>query len=330
MAERSFTAESIDPQFESPLFSVLPPEIRTSILEYALKDYEVKTAMYSDKTCYKRPECRGRRRIDTAVLETCKLIYSEAWHLPLATAEHMLYLTWGSRSPPHMYDFFALQEAIDAVHDSHPNPTIKHVQVYAQLCVLEDGPGLRPIVNLDHFNPEVITLTIRHTDWWEWENDSPLRVGAKWVNKCRAPTSLKEFRIAFESLERKRDQVDQIATQAIERWEFEKKDGVIMSAEGCVPKIMRWSGNSTWGDSRWVRDETKSGQVDYYIATVTWAPVRPLKAASSIADSQAEDLPSGRKKKEARDLQAIGNPIKMNGPSFSVRLGSGARFYACT
>lgn len=300
----TFSLESINPQSDCPLFSRIPPEIRSLIFEYALKDYEDKIKLYEDATSYKRPDSLAPRRTDTELLRTCKRIYTEAWYLPWASAEHSFYLAWAVRSPPSVTSVRKMQRVLNALHVSHVEPTVGHVKVFAQLCELEGGGKLMEIMDMKYFHPKVVTITIRHTDWWEWEMDMPLRFGEKWVDVCVFPESMKELRIAFESLERKKASVDQVAEQAIKKWEFERKDGVIMSAEGCVPSIMRWSGASTWEGRRWLRDETKPNQLDYYVATVTWRPVMKEPASvlpTGAADSQA---PRQRKRKTAKPLQA--------------------------
>jgi len=300
----AFPLESINPQWDCPLFSRIPPEIRSLIFEYALKDYEDKTKAYEDATCYKRPDYLAPRRTDTELLRSCKRIYTEAWYLPWASAEHSFYLAWAVRSPPRVTSVRKMQRALNALHASHVEPTIEHVRVFAQLCGLEGGEKLTEIMDMKYFHPKVVTITIRHTDWWDWEVDRPLHFGEQWVNVCVFPESMKELRVAFESLERKKASVDQVADQAIKKWEFERRDGAIMSAEGCVPSIMRWTGASTWERVRWLRDETGPNQLAYYVATVTWRPVVKEPASvlpAGVSDSQT---PQRRKRKIAKPLDA--------------------------
>ncbi|KAH0123760.1 hypothetical protein KCU66_g7995, partial [Aureobasidium melanogenum] len=152
-------------------------------------------------------------------------------------------------------------------------PIIQHVRVFPQLYALENGQRLQEILNLRFFYPKVITITIRHTDWWFWESDNNLHFDATWVDFCRFPDSLTELRVAFESLERKKDQIDDVVRQAIEGWVFRRKDDTELSAKNCEPEMMRWSGSATWHHHRWIRDETGPNKLDYYVSTVTWRPV---------------------------------------------------------
>ena len=106
-----------------------------------------------------------------------------------------------------------------------------------------------------------------------------LMIRARWVNECRLPASVCEFRMELESLERKKDQIASIGRQMVATWQFQRKDGVFMVArptdEGPNPlPVMRWSGPSTWEQQRWIRDESRPETVDYYVATVVWRPDR--------------------------------------------------------
>ncbi|KAF4452159.1 alanine--tRNA ligase, partial [Fusarium albosuccineum] len=127
-----------------------------------------------------------------------------------------------------------------------------------------------------HLHPRKLTLTIRHADWWYWENDEPLRFEGNWIQDfcLELPSSLQQICIELESLERKKDQVDKIADQMVQRWFFKNLDGVVFLADTnpAARKVTRWSGSSTWHRQRWARDETEPGRIDYYVAAITFKP----------------------------------------------------------
>ncbi|KAJ9627838.1 hypothetical protein H2203_003056 [Taxawa tesnikishii (nom. ined.)] len=264
-------------------------EIRNSIFAYALSDYEDASRTYSDATCYKRPSYLAPRRSDTALLRTCRQIYQEAWFIPWASAEHAFYLAWNTRSPPRVTSVESMQETLDLLHARGVDIEVKHVLLFAQLCRLEDGSHLSEILEMHHFRPKKLTVTIRHTDWWSWENDAPLQIGADWVNECRFPDSVGEVSVAFESLERKRHQVDYIAAQASETWTFRRNDGTVMRArKDGAAEVTRWTGMSTWEEQRWIRDESRPNQLDYYVLTVTWRPQHTARC-QEITNTDCED-----------------------------------------
>lgn len=295
--------DSVHEQSQSGLFSVLPGEIRNHIWNYALADYQDESQLYDDATCYKRPDYLAPRKTDTVLLRTCKRIYQEAWFLPWTNAEQTFYLTSSDRRPPRTTTPSNMQKTLLAISKTQTMPIIQHVRIFPQLYALESGQRLQDILNLKFFYPKVITITIRHTDWWFWESDNNLHFDATWVDFCRFPNSLTELRVAFESLERKKDQIDDVVKQAIEGWVFRRKDDTELSAKDCEPEIMRWSGSATWGHHRWIRDETGPNKLDYYVSTVTWRPVH-----STINDEKGGSSAHVAGSRQFPNLDAVGYP----------------------
>lgn len=245
-----FSFDNYCSQAQSPLFSVLPAEVRDRIFYYALADYEDSTNLYDRETCYRRPNYLAARRSDTTLLRTCQRVYHEAWFRPWTSAEHTLWLTASDRCPQRVTTVDKLQSSLRLLHAHHGDTEVDHVRIFAQLYMLENGLRLSLILNMQHFHPRCMTVTVRHTDTWHWETDEPLRIASHWVRTCRFPESLQRLYVELESLERKKDQVDNIVAQMIEKWQFRRRDDRVLSAKGYPAKIMRWSGNSTWGGQR--------------------------------------------------------------------------------
>jgi hypothetical protein len=304
--------DSVHEQSQSTIFSVLPGEIRNHIWNYALADYQDETQLYDDATCYKRPDYLAPRKTDTVLLRTCKRIYQEAWFLPWTNAEQTFYLTSSDRRPPRTTTPNDMQKTLIAISKTQTMPIIQHVRVFPQLYALESGQRLQDILNLKFFYPKVITITIRHTDWWFWESDNNLHFDATWVDFCRFPNSLTELRVAFESLERKKEQIDDVVKQAMEGWVFRRKDDTELSAKDCQPEIMRWSGSATWGHHRWIRDETGPNKLDYYVSTVTWRPT-----SSIVDDEKAADSVHVAGRRQFPNLDAVGYP-QLDEPTPSI------------
>ena len=245
-----FSPDNYCLQSQSPLFSIVPAEVRDHIFYYALADYEDATNLYDQETCYRRPDYLAPRRSDTALLRTCQRIYHEAWFRPWTSAEHTLWLTSGDRRPERVTTTEKLQNSLNLLHKHHGDTEVDHVRIFSQLWALESGHPLRQILTLQHFHPRSMTITIRHTDTWYWESDTPLRIASRWVRDSRFPDNLRELRVELESLERRKDQVDYMAAQMVEKWQFVRRDNSWLSAKGSPVKIMRWSGSSTWGGRR--------------------------------------------------------------------------------
>lgn len=268
----------IDLQDNCPLFCIIPPEVRNKILAYALADYEDTNTPYEDTTCYKRPNYHAPRRSDTAIIRTCQLIYNEAWFRPFSSAEHTFYLARPNRRPARITNIKDMQNSLKEIASVHGAIELEHIRVFAQCYLLEPGAQLDQILTLEHFHPRTITFTIRHTDCWHWESDERLYIRADWVKKCRFPASVTEIRVEYESLERKKDQVNSIASQLASNWIFERVDGdFLLSPSSKAASVMRWKGSSTWEGRRWIRDETSDGILEYYVVTVVFT----VKRASS-------------------------------------------------
>ncbi|KAJ6260104.1 hypothetical protein Dda_4325 [Drechslerella dactyloides] len=308
-----FSPESTNPQPESPLFR-LPGELRNQIWAYALTPYLDLTHPYPNTTCYARPDYRAPHVTAVSLLRACKAIYQEAWYLPWVTAELVFYLAWQDRRPARVETVVEAQRILNHLVANNIDTTIPRVRVFAQLCNLEDGSRLEEILTMKHFRPTEVTVTLRHTDWWNWESDAPLHAGSMWVGYCRFPESTQVIRVEFESLERKKASIDHIARQAVKKWEFRRQDGAKLTAkrgnmkvlptkegeeakeydEGEV-EVMRWTGSSTWENRRWIRDEIPSepGKLQYYVKTVVWRvdpATKPKETKPNNADS-TENIP---------------------------------------
>ncbi|KKK16943.1 hypothetical protein ARAM_003757 [Aspergillus rambellii] len=256
-------------QSQSPLFSILPAEIRSEIFTYALSGFEDTGRLYSRETYWTRPGYSAPHRTCTDLLRTCKRVYLESWFMPFACAEHAFYLTARDRAPGQLpRDRFA--QFLKIIHDNHGEVETGRIRIFAQLYMLEPGGEIGDIMNMKHFHPRSITVTLRYTDFWHWEENAPLYVDSKWVNVMRLPDSVTSFTVDFESLERRKAEVDIISTLAAESWFFQRDDGAVLTAKRSDIKISTWTGSSMLGSARWIKYEARPGQLDYYIASVTW------------------------------------------------------------
>lgn len=269
-------------QEQSPLFALLPFDIRNEIFAYSLTSMPEATRPLSTSPLRvgycSRPGYETRHRIWTELLRTCKRTYMEAWHMPFACSEHAFYLAWEERCPRHRMSREQMQERLDIIHNRQGDIRAGHIRIFAQLCLLEDSRNLMKFFAMRHFHPKTITVTIRYTDTWRWEDNEFLHISGKWCQSIRLPASVHKFTIEFESLERRKDEVDYIARGAADDWQFRRTDNVSMLANSSQIGLSTWTGCSVLGGRRWVRDEARPGQLDYYIAKVTWRPVQESRA----------------------------------------------------
>ncbi|KAL4994520.1 hypothetical protein BDV10DRAFT_176719 [Aspergillus recurvatus] len=298
-----FTTYNSLSQSQSPLFSTLPPEIRSEIFSYALSPFEDKTKLYAKETYWTRPGYSAPHRTYTELLRTCKRVYAESWFMPFALAEHSFYLVAQDRAPGSRTSWeweMELMEGwlkvLNEVHadgrghgQSHEGRKVEmgNVRVFAQLYLLEPGELLQSILDTKHLFPKRVHLTLRYTDFWHWEHNRRLYIGGNWVRTVRLPESVKTFVVDFESLERRKEEVDILVSQAVEKWVFRRKDGRTLSAKSADLATTKWTGSSMFGGERWVRDEVRPGELDYYIVTAAWK-LQPPSAADSASEEEID------------------------------------------
>ena len=285
-------------QEQSPLFTVLPAELRSEIFALVLTDYPDPSpdTRYAAETCYTRPSYFAPRKSDIRLLRTCRAVYQEAWFMPFILREQSHWLTHRDRAPPE-YNYIRqlenLQSTLARISQQHGTQHVEThgLRIFAQMWALEEGRLGALLRTVPLLHPRSLTLTIRHADWWWWESDEPLRFEGNWIWEMRSclPPSVREFRIELESVKRKKEQVDSIAKQMAERWFFKRMDGVALFADasGAANTVDTWTGSSTWNDETWTRDETKPGEIDYYILSVVFRPRHALERRGGHVSPQA-------------------------------------------
>ncbi|KAJ5273656.1 hypothetical protein N7478_008781 [Penicillium angulare] len=297
--EAPATFTEFDPQQTCPLFS-LPAELRYEIFSHALTSAPDKTRPIDQDAYCTRPGYETLSRTYAELLRTCKRIYMEAWFMPFLLSEHPFYMAWQNRSPKRVMSVSKMQKCLDLIYERHGKVEGGAVRIFAQLWALEGTKDCSGVLSMKNFYPKTITITIRYTDTWMWEENQALRIGGAWSGRLALPSSVTRFKIDFESIERRKDEVDYIVRGFATRWCFRRRDGVNLVADGDKSiSVSRWTGSSTLGDSRWVRDETRPGKLDYYVGTVTW---RPSKEPPSPDEPSNPSLRVDWRRPEVRSL----------------------------
>ncbi|KAM0229348.1 hypothetical protein ACHAP5_011683 [Fusarium lateritium] len=309
-----------DPQTQCPLFCTLPAEVRDEIFSYVLTDHPdpSPSKQFKETTCYTRPSYLAHPLTDTRLLRTCRAIYRETWFKPYVLREHTRWASTGDRAPPRGMAtgrHLVLTLKRIAKQLGQEKVEIERLRVFAQMYKLEEG-DLTTILRTPYLAPRAVTLTIRHTDWWFWEDDEPLTFDGKWIRAVgRSLTvSTNVFRIELESLERKKDQVDKIANQMAKKWFIKRSDGVVLYADTSEKsrKVDRWSGSSIWHGRRWTRDETSPDRLDYYIVTVAFRPqIEIERSGGTISETAFE---SAQKKFHSYSQLCIPGQEKIEDP----------------
>jgi len=233
-------AASYNPQSACPLFTRIPPEIRNSIFQLALTEYDDTDHPYEQSAVYCRPDYRFRHRIDTDLLRTCRRIYLEAHLLPVAINEHVF---WCYRGPPERR-YSADPQAYFETMTSQQRDAVDCVHFFTQQFWLEGQ--FMDACRIPLMRPRKLKITLRHTDWWLWEYRAKLGIDPRLAGRVpcnemgREPRAdevqlgfghqfrylrgLRELEMEFETTQSKLAELGAIVQRALV-WKFDLHDG---------------------------------------------------------------------------------------------------------
>ena len=146
---------------------------------------------------------------------------------------------------------------------------LKHIQCVMQMFeaeTLRDNERIKAFLPKDllerGMNLKVFHITIRQSDWWNWELGEPPRLDERWVQSLLDAPQLGgvgEFRLELETLERNRDQLDNIVDR------LRRLEGKPKLADPCgsdrqttstfriksPPRVWHWSRSSKLDNKDW-------------------------------------------------------------------------------
>ena len=245
-----FTEQPMNDQSASPLFGI-PPEIRDTIFRLALTAYEDTTRRYRPDAPYYRPGYTCAHKIDTNLLLTCRLVYSETARLPAEINEHV---SWYIRPPPEM-------GINDTPRGDDPGSLIRQrdlltIHIFAPQYWLEDVQGGFGSFT-KHWNcarPTRLVITMRHSDWYWWEDGEPITLDPKrqgrdcdvfvpgpWDTCFQNITGLEVLQFELETVESKKSELDPIVDQA-KNWKFTLGDGRTLILNESKKRRWGWVG----------------------------------------------------------------------------------------
>ncbi|KAM0541675.1 hypothetical protein ACHAPJ_013151 [Fusarium lateritium] len=279
---RQILDQQADPQQGSPLYTILPAEVRTQIFTLVLTEYPTPDPN-DDEPIYSL-----KRKTDVEILRTCKAIYKECWYMPFILAEHSVREFTSAVMPPVRAEENTprmLEQGIQRVRDCWDQKlvTINSLRIFPQKP--SDGfdgfGGAWEVLDIRGFDARKITFTIRHGDWGEWQQDAPLRIKGGWIPYIGShlPPSLEELCIEMETVKRKKDQLYKIADKIAEKWFFKKSNNVVLFADPTetAQEETTWRGSSAYFGRRWVRDESEYGQIDYHVLSMRFLPKKVIE-----------------------------------------------------
>jgi hypothetical protein len=166
---------SIIHQSTSPLYAIIPAELRNEIFAEALRGYVKQSDYWDRETHYTRPGYEGKSTVEVALLCTCRQVYLETHQTVKKVNGYDRVTFWLYRSPegvrcgPHAMpnlkkiEMERLQE-ITSVHLLMQQYFMEGHALASMLAIFRNElPDLR-----------TIRVTVRHSDWWYWESNDKL------------------------------------------------------------------------------------------------------------------------------------------------------------
>ena len=253
----------INPQIASPLFSILPAEIRNHIFYYALLAYPDPARPYSRHSFWYRPGYTHARAIAVALLLTCRRVYLETDLSPVIHNEHIIWGVEKSRLPSGSTNYL-LQDRHMKLSQRN---VVQCVHLFTQQFWLEDWKNqwLAFTTSWPEGGPKKIRITIRHTDWWynlvgensplaldpkrkgrarvgDWVLDDQPYESGSWGSRFANLKGLKKLELELETIEVKRAELDAIIERA-RSWKFPLgDDNILVMDQESIEKSV-WAGS---------------------------------------------------------------------------------------
>lgn len=302
-------------QTQSPLFASLPREIRDLVWAFVTAPVEEEGERYAENEYYCRPGHRAPHKTHTSLLRTCRRVWLEANALPMLQAEHCF---WYYRAAP---DARTPEWMASLTATNRRN--FGHLHLFAQMFAIERlGPArgelrrffLETPEAAGDFQPRMLHVTVRHTDWWFWEYDEPLRFADHWLQALldsRDLRSTQTLELELETLDCKVDQlmpiVERLKRLSSEEYATHTVDGQPVSAKFVLarePQTSHWTGPADLDGDTFDPYQGKS-TLKYHIVTLTWRLCFPTLPRANVAElrrapridapepTQVEDVPRG-------------------------------------
>nr|POE75169.1 hypothetical protein CFP56_63404 [Quercus suber]POE94752.1 hypothetical protein CFP56_16989 [Quercus suber] len=278
--DESRMIHSCDQQERSPLFALLPRELRNMIWAYATAPFEDPSRRFEATACYFRPDHTASLKTTTALLSTCRRIWLESHAMPMLQAEHCFYY---HRPAPDRRD-----KAWMANLTERNRQDFGHLHLFAQMYATEglnDRPGhlrsffLNTPLNMNDFQPRMLHMTLRHADWWYWESDAQLESVDRWIKPLLNSPDLRStetLRLELETLDYTAEQLEAILERTKALVSAEKETHMV---DGKPTKtIFQFTGMSevhTWQGPPNINNQSSRPydgvhRLKYYVATLTW------------------------------------------------------------
>lgn len=285
--------EDCNPQTDSAIVKI-PAELRQLIYHYVFVQYESRANAYSRDALYYRPGCTAPKRINTALLYTCRRLFFEARFIPLRTATHDF---WGSVHSPEQHTepspMIPSHRCARGLTEAHL-PYMQRFHFYGSLHNFASSTRFHmTLLSLPdspyQCQPRHVTITVPYTGWLHWEYGCEPELYSDYGGEVEIfeldwPASLERLRVRFETLEVFAPEVEKVMAQIMTRKiSRESRDGEgpsqYLSAEGTRMSVSRWTGpHSQYFKDSWQPpiehlgpDPMDVSELWYYVVETTWS-----------------------------------------------------------
>ncbi|MCJ1243974.1 hypothetical protein MMC30_001171 [Trapelia coarctata] len=207
-----------------------------------------------------RPGYHYRHVVDTSLLRTCRRIYLETYLLPAKLNEVVLWGVQSDRAPPDAYRYLNREADYWSPIRTVEQKAVSRFHLFTQQYWMEGK--LANLFCIKSFQPSILHITIRHTDWWWWESGEQLVFDPKQPGRASGPPSrkttdpfdqlswgnafhylhgLKQFVLELETIESKKPELDEIISRA-KTWQFPLADDGYLVLDPKKTKYSAWRG----------------------------------------------------------------------------------------
>lgn len=316
-------------QDQSTLFAQLPRELRNYIWAFATAPIEDDKHAYETHKFYYRPGHVAKLKTDYSLLLTCRRAWLEAHALPMLQAEHSF---WYYRAAP---DGRSKQWMAGLTALNHKYFGTLHL--YVQMFAIErqspranalKGFFLPSPTDADIFQPLKFHITIRHTDWWNWETEAPLSFKYEWLQAILDSPDLRRtetFILELETLDYKVQQLDPIVRHIQQICSKELDTHIIVGQPAKTrfilagqPIVSSWTGPTNL-DGRTYNQYKDKQELNYHVVTLTWHLQFPQYPKAYIPKLRlVEQFLQERPVSQAPASTTI--DLQFNRPSFADRI----------
>ncbi|KAH6907931.1 hypothetical protein BKA70DRAFT_1104282 [Coprinopsis sp. MPI-PUGE-AT-0042] len=292
-----------DAQSTSPLFTVFPPEIRAEIFALAVSSFPDTSRPYDFTSYWYRPGHTAPRLTKLSLLATCKRIYTEAkdlvWQQGSGNDEETFWWGFDRRRPPETHHLFPrfLQHPFNSKRRPHPDGPLQssrqeaftpshwsricRIHIFPQMFTFSSRAFIRTFIQAEGLRPRTVRVTIRYTDWWNWEFNASLDLASivPEANAYYFPESVDTFIIELESAQHKKNELEGMVKHILDNkrtWKWKRLDDEYLEFdEDAGVKEWDWMGTTMFDGDKFAHHP--QGETMEYIVKVLTFTAKPTQ-----------------------------------------------------